>query len=361
MTAYDAQALRDFGTSFLRGLGADADIAEEVSRHLVGANLAGHDSHGIVRLGQYEEQARAGQLDPAARPTVLARSPGSVLVDARRGFGQFSTMFATEQAIETARSIGVAVAVIRHSMHIGRLGEYADRISAAGQLGIVTVGMAGPGVGCMTVPDTGDRFFAANPWTFGVPGADRDVLVDVSTSTVAEGKVRVSRDGGAALPLGAVLDAEGRPTTDAEAFYAGGSIVPLGGEIAAHKGIGLAMAAAAFGAMGMIGDDDPTMAGGSSVADGAEDERAAGVMVIAIDPSVFGPVDEYRAMIGRVTDAYRATPTRSGATPLVPGDPERIARAAREAGGVDLPEATVTRLAGLARTYGSEAFPEPLA
>jgi len=349
MTAFDADRLEEFGRRLVGGLGAPPEVAEEVARHLVRANLAGHDSHGIIRIGQYAEQAEAGDLIPSALPTVAHEAPGGGLVDAGRGFGQYSTMYATRLAIDAASRLGVGAVAIRRSMHIGRVGEYVEAIMAAGQLGIVTVGSGGPGVGGMNVPGTSQRFFGANPWTFGMPGHDGGVLVDISTATVAEGKVRVARDGGAALKPGSIVDSEGRPTTDPEDFYRGGSILPLGGEVAGHKGYGLALASMLFGALSMIDDEDPTMIGASSVSGDDTEGRAAGVLIVTIDPAAFGRPAGYRELVDEVTARIRSTPVAPGAgAPIIPGEPESATTKARRTSGIELPDATVQRLNSIA-------------
>jgi uncharacterized oxidoreductase len=351
---YDVDELEDFAYRIVSGMGADEDIAKEVAQHLLRANLTDHDSHGIIRLGQYDEQIRAGQLNPSARPTVMADAPAAVLFDAHRGFGQFSTKEATKVAITRARCQGVAVVSVRHSMHIGRLGEYADAMSAAGQVSIMTVGMAGPGVGAVNIPGTGSRFLAANPWTIGIPAAGGDVLVDISTSTVAEGKVRVARDAKTPLPLGTLIDTHGVATTNAEDFYAGGSILPLGANGAVHKGYGLALASAAVGALSMVGDDCPTMAGASSVSGDDNTGRIAGVTIVSIDLAVFGGEEGYRQLIGASTDAIRGIRARGDVAPVVPGEPERRSKQQRIQDGIELPIATVERLNRVAAARGVE-------
>jgi len=209
----------------------------------------------------------------------------------------------------------------------------------------------------MNVPGTSQRFFGANPWTFGMPGHGRDVLVDISTATVAEGKVRVARDGGAPLKPGSIIDREGKPTTDPEAFYSGGSILPLGGEVAGHKGYGLALASMLFGAMAIVDDDNPTMIGASSVSGDDTRGRAAGVFIVAIDPGMFGRADGYRDIVDEVASAIKdVTPRPGNPAPIIPGEPEAAASEQRRANGVELPDATVDRLNAIASRLGVSDF-----
>jgi LDH2 family malate/lactate/ureidoglycolate dehydrogenase len=287
-TTYTMQPepLTVFVTGVFAALGADAEIATEVARHLVRANLSGHDSHGVIRVPQYVTQAERGELDPAARPTILRETPVTALIDARRGFGHYSTAWALDWALTHAREHGIAAAAVRHSGHIGRLGEYTERAAEQGLIAIVTVGAGGPGVGGMVLYGGRRRFFGANPWSIGIPAKDRaPMMFDGSTSTVAEGKVRVAQAKGIHLPPGCIIGPDGSPSTDPSDFYAGGALVPLGGAVAGHKGYGLAMASALISGLAMIDDENPTLIGASVVQDDPDPRGiVAGVFLAVINP-----------------------------------------------------------------------------
>lgn len=339
----DPETLTRFTAAICTRLGADQEIAEIVAGHLVRAESSGHSSHGVQRLPGYAALVRGGELHPAARPEVLRESAATALLDARRGFGQYSTLVALERAIQLAGRVGVGVVAVRHSHHIGRLGEYGERAAAAGMVAAVTVGMAGDGVGAMVLPGTSRRFFGANPWSFAFPTrAGHPVLVDVSTAVVAEGKLQLAAASGEAVPPGWIADATGQPTTDPADYFAGGGLLPLGSPTVGHKGYGLGLASALLGALALSGDDDPTMVG-ASVAEAADPRgRIAGVVVIAIDPAAFGSPAEYTATVtGTVAAIRRASPSA-----VVPGDPEATAR--EHAAQLELPEVTVDRLRQLA-------------
>jgi LDH2 family malate/lactate/ureidoglycolate dehydrogenase len=335
-------------------LGAPPPVAAEVAAHLVGANLAGHDSHGVIRLSKYVGEAEAGDLVPAALPEVVSQFGATALIDARRGFGHYSTRVACEWAASTAARLGVSCAVVRHSGHIGRLGHYVEALAGQGLVGIVTVGMAGPGVGAMVVPGTARRFFGANPWAFGVPVAGAPpIVVDISTAVIAEGKVQVALAEGKTVAEGCIVDAQGRPTTSPVEYFSGGGLLPLGGTVAGHKGFGLALAAALVGALAMISDPTPSMAGAPFPADGDRRGRAAGVFVVAVDPAAFGDREAYASLAAETVAAVRRA--QEGLPhPLVPGDPE-VASRARRAAGVPLPEATRQELAAIAERLGIDS------
>ena len=347
-------ALEAFSVALARAMGADAEVAAEVGRHLVRANLSGHDSHGVMRFVQYVDEADRGLLRPAARARVLRETTTTALFDAQRGFGHHSTMVATGWAIDRARRAGVGVAVVRHSMHVGRLGEYTERITDEGLLGLVTVGVAGPGSGLVAPFGGAQRFLGTNPWSIGIPAAGRPAFVyDAATSTVAEGKVRVARSRGGSLLPGLVRDAEGRPALDPTALYEGGTLTLLGDELAGHKGYGLSMAAALLGGLAMVDDPEPTPAGCMRMPE-EWGTRIGGVLVLAIDPAAFGDPDQYRQRVAAVLEAAAASsPVPGRAEVLVPGDPERRSRLRRSVEGVPIPVATWDELKGIAERFGT--------
>jgi uncharacterized oxidoreductase len=350
----DVAALQSVTLGIVRAMGAGPETADEVARHLVGANLSGHDSHGVLRLTQYVAEMDRGELVPEAEPELLRGGSSSALFDARRGFGQRSTMVAAEWVMGHAHAHGLAAAAVRHSMHIGRLGEYTERLTGEGLVAIVTVGVAGPGSGTVAPFGGSARFLGTNPWSIGVPAAGRPPLIfDAATSTLAEGKVRLALARGAELPPGAVFDPDGRPTVDPSQLYSGGTLGLLGGELAGHKGFGLSLAAALVGGLAMIEDPEPTSAG--TMRSGPEwGTRMAGVFLVAIDPSAFGDALDYQRRVAEVLDSLAAAPAHPGGhRVLVAGDPERASRELRRRQGIPIPAATWADLSSLASRFGT--------
>jgi hydroxycarboxylate dehydrogenase B len=349
----DAEALRRFTAGVLTGMGAGPQTVDEVARHLVTANLCGHDSHGVLRLSQYIGEADRGELVPAAETELLRESAVCALFDAHRGFGHRSTMVAAEWAARHAHEHGLAAAAIRHSMHIGRLGQYTERLAGEGLVGLVTVGSAGPGGGTVAPFGGAARFLGTNPWSIGIPAAGRPPLVfDAATSTIAEGKARLARESGTEVPEGSVRGPDGRPTRDPAQLYAGGTLTVLGGEVAGHKGFGLSLASALLGGLAMIGDPDPTSAG-TTRSFGPGRTRVAGVFLVAIDPAAFGEPLEYQHQVAGVLDAVsRAAPLPGVEHVQVAGDPERASRERRQREGIALPPATWDDLMAIGSRFG---------
>mgnify|MGYP001292098766 CR=1 FL=1 len=347
--------LRAYVRQVALAVGADDDIADELANHLVKANLSGHDSHGVLRLPQYVSQADKGGLVPNARPTVVREMGGTAVMDAHFGFGQYSTAVALDWAMERAKTHGIAAVASRHATHIGRLGEYTERASAAGMIAIVTIGTAAPGSGGVVPFGGARRFLGTNPWSFGVPAdGGTNMVYDAATSTVAEGKLRVARSKNAALAPGLIVDRDGNPSTNAEDFYNGGALLPVGGDVAGHKGYGLAMASALIAGLAMVDDDTPVMPVPSAhPATGFERGALGGVFVIAMDPAAFGDSKEYRRLTGETLAAVKETPPAPGKDEvLVPGEPEIRSRAARECDGIPIPDAIWQDLSGVAARFG---------
>ena len=348
-----AEALTELSLGILRGMGAPPETAAEVARHLVTANLSGHDSHGVLRLPQYVAEMDAGELLPAAETELVQASAVCALFDAHRGLGQRSTVVAAEWVARQAHEHGLAAAAVRHSMHIGRLGEYGERLAGEGLVGIVTVGIAGQGSGTVAPFGGTARFLGTNPWCIAVPAAGRPPFVfDAATSALAEGKIRLALAKGAQLPPGAVFDPQGAPSREPADLYAGGTMAVLGGELAGHKGFGLSLAAALVGGLAMIGDPDPSSAGTMRRAPewGA---RLAGVFLAAVEPSAFGDALEYQRQVAEVLDSVAAVPAVPGVERvLVAGDPERASRERRRREGIPVPAATWAELMALAERFG---------
>ncbi len=319
--------LRAIARDVLRGMGTAPAVASEVARHLVNAERAGHASHGVLRLPQYAREAAEGIIDAAASPEVRETGPTTVLVDARFGFGHAAAAAATDAVSRIARDLGCAVATVRNSTHIGRLGEYTECLTARGLIGIVVVGAAGPGVGSMAGfgSASGRAFLNTNPWAIGVPSDEGDVVFDAAMTTIAEGKVHAARAHGKSLPADSVVDASGHPSSRPEDYYAGGTLAPLGGVTGGHKGYGLALSAALLGGLAHADGSDPALRGLALLRepDGAPDS-IGGVTFLAVDPARFGDPSRFAHRVGRVSGALRADRV------LVPGDLERRHRADAE-------------------------------
>lgn len=334
MYLIEPQPLEALAQQIFTAAGTPPDLAAHVARHLVKANLSGHDSHGVIRIPAYLRSIEDGRLVADARPEVVKELPGTAVVDARRGFGQVAASFALDVAIEKASTVGIGAASVRNCNHIGRLGDYGEAAAERGYIAIITYGSSGPNSGHAAPFGGSARHLGTNPLSVGIPGGEGDrVVVDFATTMVAEGKIQVARAKHVPLPPGCIVDKEGQPSTNAEDFYAGGMILPVGG----HKGYGLSLVTALLGA-GLTAEQPPQ--GG----------RGGGVFVIAINPRAFTDGAVYGQTVDALTGAVKDVPPAPGFSEvMLPGGPEARSRAEREAQGVPVAAdtwAALTEVAG---------------
>ena len=337
MPTFSADALRRLAAAILAGAGTPEDCARVVGDSLVAANLAGHDSHGVLRLVGYVRSVRAGDVQPAARPSVASRHGATSVVDGAWGWGQPAMKLATETAIELAAEFGVGASVVRRCYHIGRVAPYVEAIARAGMIGLA-MSNAGPAV----APYGGKRrVLGTNPIAWAVPrGAGREpVSFDIATAGIAEGKLRVALSRGETVPPGYLVDADGSPSRNPDDFYAGGALLPFGG----HKGYGFSVLAQLLG-RGLAGMDTT----------GFDGPRGAnGPLVIALDVGAFGSPERFRDEIDAQCDLIAASPPADGfETVLLPGDPELANRRQRERDGIPMPDRTWVELLALAEELG---------
>lgn len=339
---FQADALRVLGERIFAAVGAPEDTARVVATSLVDANLAGHDSHGVLRIPQYVGQVREERtIDPAARPRVLSARQATALVSGEWGFGQPAGRAATDEAVRRAREYGIAAVGLVRCNHLGRVGEYVEQAAAAGCVALVCVG----GVKAAAVPYGGSRrALGTNPFAVGFPLAgEPPAVLDFATTAVAAGKIMAARAAKKPLPPGCIVDGQGRPETDPEAFFNGGALLPFGG----HKGYALAVLIELLG-QALTG----TERYGGGVA-GARVERRAGALFCAVDTAAFRPAGEAAAAARRVVDRLRSNPPAPGVERvLTPGEPEALTRQARRAAGIELPEETWRSIAATAEVAG---------
>jgi hypothetical protein len=226
-----AARLTELVSAIMRRAGCGEQEADTVARRLVDSNLVGHDSHGVLRVGKYLEWMREGWLLANQTPTIAFESEAIAIVDGNRGFGQVVGEFAGRLGIAKAGRIGIALVGLRNCGHLGRVGDWAELAAEAGQVSLHFLNTSGAQ---RVAPFGGsDRRLSTNPITIGVPIAGGDpIIVDMTTSMAAEGKLMVALNRGESVPEGWIIDKHGRPTTRPQDFYDGGALLTVG----AHKG-----------------------------------------------------------------------------------------------------------------------------
>ena len=326
MPTLQAHALIELARQIFTAAGATPANAEGVVSSLVGANLAGHDSHGVMRIPAYVRDIRAGRLDPGASPFIAHETATVALVDGAGTFGQVGSAFAAELAAAKARASGVAVVAAQHCHHTGRIGEWVERIAAHGLIGMAA--NSSPRGPHQVAPYGGIKgALGTNPIAWGIPRAagQPPIVLDYATSVIAQGKLQVARVKGEPVPPGTILNSAGQPTTNVEDFFGGGLLLPFAG----HKGY----------AMSVIVE---LLAVGLSAGEQVRPpEPGACLQVLAIDPSALRPAEEFTAYVEAVANRLKATPPASGSTEvLLPGEPEARTRGQRSRDGIPVPERT---------------------
>lgn len=225
MPVQTLDALTDLATQALARAGASPAMASATAQALVRAEAQGLSSHGLARVPQYATHLRNGRANGAAVPSIARSKGGAVLVDAHEGLAFPACAFAVGIAVERAREQGVVLACVTNSHHFGVAADHLRPVAAAGMVGIAM------GNSPAAMPAAGGRhaIFGTNPIAAIFPRREAaPLLLDLSLSEVARGKVMVAAREGKPIPLGWALDRDGQPTTDAKAALEG-SMLAMGG------------------------------------------------------------------------------------------------------------------------------------
>lgn len=343
MPTLPAETLRLLFKDIFGAIGTPEVGAERVAGSLVRSNLVGHDSHGAIRVPQYVRAVREGRIDPSAVPTVERDTPTTALVDGHWGWGQIAAASAAAVAIDKARRMQMAAVGLYQSTHIGRVGEYAEDIARQGLVALITVNNHG---GAPQVAPFGgcERRLSSNPIAFAAPTSGDPLLVDMTSSVVAEGKVRVLRNQGGLAPDGWLIDASGRPTRDPNVLYSDppGALLPLGGPLG-HKGYGLSVLIEVLsGAL--------TGAGCSCLA-APRIGNAAFIQAVRVDS--FTSRERYYAEVDGMIDWLKSCkPAEGFEEVLLPGEPERRTERQRRLRGIPIDEETWHQICETAESLG---------
>ncbi|MDB9772296.1 malate/lactate/ureidoglycolate dehydrogenase [Alphaproteobacteria bacterium] len=311
--------------------------AQTIAERLCGANLKGHDSHGIVRVPRYFEWMEREWVFANRKAELVIDAGALACLDAKQGFGQVAGEYAVDEGIKRAKTHGVSVVGLRNSGHLGRIGDWAERAADAGFVSFHFVNVRGS---LLVAPFGGtDRRGSTSPLAIGIPSKDKEhIILDMATSTVAEGKVMVAQKGGKSLPAGALVDSSGNLSTNPEVMYGkiGEDEVPDSengtGAITAfglHKGSGINFM------MEMLGG----ALTGSGVSAGIDDKEkrkfANGMLSIYISVEKMVDLDYFTKEVQSYANFVRASPpSDKNGKVLIPGDKEIITNSDRMANGL---------------------------
>jgi uncharacterized oxidoreductase len=346
-----AERLQDMVRDIFITHGCAPEEAELIGLYLVRSNLAGHDSHGVIRVPRYVQWLREGQITAGQSLTIVSERQAFAVVDGGYGFGQSIGPQAVDLGIAKAQASGAAIVALRHSGHLGRIGEWAERAAAAGLVSVHFVNVSGS---VLVAPFGGvDRRFSTAPVCIGFPvPRGQPIILDFATSAVAEGKVLVASNGGKPLPDGSLIEPDGRLSSDPATLYGpfegvghrdyrkGRGAIRAFGE---HKGSGLALMCELLA--GVLT--------GSGACGPGERRFCNGMLSVYMGPSFFQSQDTFAAEARAYLDFFKSScPAGAGGEVLLPGEPERRTRAERLTNGVPLPNETWEALSTTARQAG---------
>jgi uncharacterized oxidoreductase len=320
---------------------AEAEAAE-VADHLVRANLAGHDSHGVGMLPAYVRLLHEKLLVPNQTAETVLDTGALLVIDARRGYGQRMAANAVRQAIGRAKEIGACVLALRNASHVGRIGTYGELAASNGCVFTAFVNVADH-------HDIAAPFACAeprlgtNPFCTAIPGENGySVMLDMATTTIAAGKARVAYNKGVPVPEGTLIDPDGLPTTDPTGFIRDktGALVTFG----QHKGSGLAVLCEVMAA---------AVGGGQHAADPVKGGILNSMLATVIDLSKLGNPAVIGARVEAIKDHIRSSRTAPGFDEvLLPGEPERRSAEKRRREGIAVDDTTWGDIRAAAASLG---------
>jgi len=321
MPLLTSQYLKSVVQEIFLATGTKQDYAIQIAEILVANHLAGHDSHGILRIPEYLQSIADGEINPLADPEIIQETPTSASVKGNWSFGQVVGNYATDIAIQKALEVGVCAVSVVQASHTGRLAVFTERAAEKGVVMFMTIGTVDRP---MTAPYGGAApVFGTNPVAITMPNQEGPhVTLDFATSAIAAGKIKVAKAKHELLPPNCLVDKNGNPSTNPEDFFNGGFMIPFGG----HKGYALAVMAE-FLSGPLIGSENyPAVT------------QRSGIFIFALRANLFQDSQKYNQSLQRSIKKIKSIPPASGFKEvLLPGEPESNMNTIRSREGINIP------------------------
>ena len=344
MPTVKADRLTEIADNLLQGAGAPAVEAATVARHVIGANMAGHDSHGIIQIPTYIDRVDKGDIVPGADWKIVQESATTTVVDGHWGFGYVANERAMQYTIEKAETQNIAACTVFRQGHIGRLASYPLMAAERGMIAMIT---ADSGRGPKHVAPFGGREkrLGTNPISIAMPSnLDGPFFLDMATSAVAAGKINLAVARGSSIPEGWIIDKDGQATTDPADFKAGGPLLPLGGS-EGYKGYGLSAMVEIFSGIltGLGHGVEPT------------GKHNDGCFMAVFKVEAFRELATFKQEVTDFAHYLKDTKPADGFEEvLYPGEIEHRMEVGRGKNGIPVEDATWDKLAALAAKYGMQ-------
>ncbi|HEY5861787.1 MAG TPA: Ldh family oxidoreductase, partial [Casimicrobiaceae bacterium] len=301
---HSAADLVVYASTLLARAGVREDIARDVATVLVDGDLLGHTTHGLALLAAYLGEIEKGTMEKSGEPRVINSRPAVQAWDGNRLPGPWVTLRALDAASAMAKDYGCGTVVVRRSHHIACLAAYMKRVTDRDLMAIVAC--SDPAMKSVAPFGGVSPVFTPNPLAAGIPTSGDPIILDISASYTTNGFTQRLHASGKQLEHPWIQDAQGNPTRDPSVLFVEpkGTLLPLGGLEAGHKGYALALLVeAATGALAGHGRAD------------ASEGWGATVFVQVLDPAAFGGVDNFHRQIDWVANACRTATPRPGGDP----------------------------------------------
>ena len=340
MPNFTAEELTEICLNVFQKLNIPTTEAEVVTKSMVDANRVGHDSHGVIHLSKYVRELEAGLIQPGAPTETLHESASIAVLDGNWGFGPVIATRAVELAIQKAKQTDISSVAVSRCNEVGRLGGYACLAADAEMIALLMANDHGGGT-CVAPHGGVEGRLSTNPMACAVPIEGKDpIVLDMSTSVVASGKIRVKQHRNESVPHGWLIDAEGKLTTNPDDFYdvPPAALLPFGGAVSVHKGFGLSVIVDILsGAL--------TGAGCSQ----SEDARVGnGLFVLVMNVASFRGFPGFSAEIARFIRYLKSAKRAAGVDTIrVPGERGWEAQRRRKRDGIPIDAETWAQIQAL--------------
>lgn len=337
----DAERLTAFAEAVYRKAGMPEADALLLADTLVQADLWGHQSHGVLRLGWYYDRIRNGVMSPVTKPEFVVDAGAMAVIDGHDGVGHVLTMLATREAVKRAKQHGIAAVGVRGSNHFGTC-MYYTRLGALDGCAMWLTTNGGPAM----APWGGrKKIIGTNPWSVATPaGKYPPFLMDMANTGVARGKIYLAHNRRERIPEGWAIDKDGSPTTDPQAAIEG-IILPMAG----HKGYAIAM---------MVDVLSGVLTGSGFLSQVHSPYKTAeksncGHFMIAVNIGAMQPLAQFNARMEQYIEELKSVPLAKGHDEVFyPGEIEANNDLANRRDGILLPEDTRAGLAAIATDTG---------
>ena len=340
MLTFTAEELTEICLSVFQKLNIPTAEVEVVTKSMVDANRVGHDSHGVIHLTKYVRELEDGLIQPGAPTETLHESASIAVLDGNWGFGPVIATRAVEMAIQKAKQTDISSVAVSRCNEVGRLGGYACLAADAEMIGLLMANDHGGGA-CVAPHGGVEGRLSTNPMACAVPIERQDpIVLDMSTSVVASGKIRVKQHHNEALPHGWLIDAEGKSTTNPDDFYGvpPAALLPFGGSVSEHKGFGLSV----------IVDILSGALTGAGCSKGEDARVGNGLFVLVINVASFRGFPGFSAEIQRFVDYLKSAKRAAEVNAIrVPGERGWEEQRKREREGIPIDAETWAQIQAL--------------